>query len=282
MICVKLSSETDFEGWRKAARLLIQNQIKPCNVIWRVPSAPVSLLDSTYTDHTTLSSTTLSPKVPSAFPDIAHRVICHTDPERFARLYSLLFRLQTQPRLLSKHQDRDVIWLQNCDKAIRRDIHKMHAFVRFRKIGEGRYKREQFAAWFEPTHYITELGAPFFMRRFPNMDWAIVTPHRSALWDGRTLRFSEGGKQSDVPAYDAVEEQWKTYFKSIFNPARLKVQAMTSEMPKKYWHNLPEAELIPDLISSAKERERQMKETAVTSPNPLAAKLANRKQSDPS
>jgi DNA polymerase len=280
MIYVKLASETDFDGWRKASRLLLQNKIKPCHIAWRAPSTPISLLDSTYAALSSLSATGLSPKVPSTFPDIAERVICHSDPERFARLYGLLFSMQTQSKLLNKGHDPNVMWLQNCDKAVRRDRHKMHAFVRFRKVGEGRFKREQFAAWFEPTHYITELAAPFFMRRFPNMDWVIVTPHRSAIWDGRTLRFTAGGQKADVPDSDAVEEQWKTYFKSIFNPARLKVQAMTSEMPKKYWKNLPEAVLIPDLISSAKEREQDMRDNAVTAAHPLAAKLSQRKRSE--
>ena len=55
-----------------------------------------------------------------------------------------------------------------------------------------------------------------------------------------------------MPADDALEATWRTYFSSIFNPARLKVAMMKSEMPVKYWRNLPEAELIPSLI-----RERQ-------------------------
>ena len=37
---------------------------------------------------------------------------------------------------------------------------------------------------------------------------------------------------------------WKTYYASIFNPARVKVKAMTKEMPKKYWRNMPETALI--------------------------------------
>jgi DNA polymerase len=38
----------------------------------------------------------------------------------------------------------------------------------------------------------------------------------------------------------------------------LKVGAMLSEMPKKYWKNLPEAELIPQLIAGAQAREARM------------------------
>ncbi|MEL7446498.1 MAG: UdgX family uracil-DNA binding protein, partial [Pseudomonadota bacterium] len=38
----------------------------------------------------------------------------------------------------------------------------------------------------------------------------------------------------------------------------LKVGAMLAEMPKKYWKNMPEAELIPELIAGAQAREAGM------------------------
>jgi len=62
----------------------------------------------------------------------------------------------------------------------------------------------------------------------------------------------------DAPAADAHDDLWRTYYRSIFNPARLKVQAMQSEMPKKYWKNLPEAEIIHELIASSENRVRTM------------------------
>ncbi len=51
---------------------------------------------------------------------------------------------------------------------------------------------------------------------------------------------------------------WKTYYASIFNPARLKVGAMLKEMPKKYWRNMPETSLVQPLIASARARELEM------------------------
>lgn len=57
---------------------------------------------------------------------------------------------------------------------------------------------------------------------------------------------------------DATEGLWRTYYANIFNPARLMVDAMTSEMPRKYWKNLPEADLIPGLIRNAGARAASM------------------------
>ncbi|MEM6649692.1 MAG: TIGR03915 family putative DNA repair protein [Pseudomonadota bacterium] len=274
MKIIQLSSETDFEGWRQVAKLLWYHHISPQNVMWRGPSTAQGLFDQAEDIRWRGKITSrASLTVPRQFIALAKRAICHQDENRFDKLYQLFWRLQKSPRLLENASDRDVSWLLACDKAIRRDVHKMHAFVRFRKVGEDQAGREQFAAWFEPTHYIVGLATPFFRRRFPNMDWVIVTPYQTAIWNGEDLTFGPGGQKSDIPKNDAIEDQWRTYFSSIFNPARLKVKAMTSEMPKKYWHNLPEADLIPSLIATAQDRELKMQTDAVTTPHPLAAHL---------
>ena len=77
----------------------------------------------------------------------------------------------------------------------------------------------------------------------------------------------EGTVSLEAPSEDVFETYWRTYFANIFNPARLKVQAMKSEMPMKYWKNLPEAELIPQLIQSARPRMAAMIEAEPTEPN---------------
>jgi hypothetical protein len=64
-----------------------------------------------------------------------------------------------------------------------------------------------------------------------------------------------GATRADAPDGDPVEEVWKTYYASIFNPARVKVKAMTKEMPKKYWKNMPETALVGELIAGAQARE---------------------------
>lgn len=277
MISVPLKSETDIEAWRTHARSLCAKRVAPSDIVWQSPSAAPSL----FSDHgAKLEAPAVSPddqpvRVPRGFVSLASRVMCHRDPARFARLYRLLYRLQAVPKLLDNPIDEDVAWCANRDKAVRRDRHKMHAFVRFRKVDETD-GRERYAAWFEPTHRITELAAPFFVRRFPNMDWVILTPDRSAIWQDNTLTFHDGACREDAPQDDAVEAEWEVYFASIFNPARLKVNAMTAEMPKKYWRNLPEAKLIPDLIAQAQGRTNVMQASAVTEAHPRAAKVRAR------
>ena len=199
-----------------------------------------------------------SHRVPRAFVDLARRVACHRDPQRWALLYRILFRLtHGEAHLLDIAVDPDIHLLTQMDKAIRRDVHKMRAFVRFRAVtaedGETWY-----VAWFEPAHHIVEMNAPFFTDRFASMRWSILTPDRCAHWDGSAVQFTPGLTRADAPDADAIEPLWRQYYANIFNPARVKIHAMQKEMPKRYWKNLPEAELIPDLLRQAPGRVETM------------------------
>ena len=148
-------------------------------------------------------------------------------------------------------------------KAVSRDIHKMHAFVRFRKV-EGS-DPEQFIAWHRPDHAIVDRVGPWFARRFGAMRWAILTPDRSVYYDTQQLRYGPGVPQSEAPQQDALEELWRAYYASIFNPARLKVKAMKTEMPVRHWATMPETALIPGLIAGASGRETDMRMKAAPS-----------------
>ena len=174
--------------------------------------------------------------------------------------------------------DADLSRLRQMEKNVRRCQHKMKAFVRFREVGARDAPRRSFAAWFEPTHHTIEPTAKFFTNRFADMDWRIYTPDVSAIFEGGKLRFTLDQPRPDLPE-DAGEDLWITYFQNIFNPARLKVQAMQSEMPKKYWKNLPEAASIPHMIAEAPARAREMALAAPTLPPARVAKIQDQQAS---
>ncbi len=257
MRAVTLAHEEDFDGWRDAARSLALARVSPKEVTWSV-GAPNDL----FGDKAVLDSGGPAFSVPRPFVELARSVICHSDPERFSLLYILLLRLRAQPKALQDRADPLVRRLDGMAKEVRRDMHKMRAFVRFREIEAEGVTR--YVAWFEPEHHIVRSNAGFFVRRFNSMNWSILTPELSTHWDGQTLSFTPGATRADAPDGDPIEETWKTYYASIFNPARVKVKAMTKEMPKKYWKNMPETALVGQLIAGAQAREARMVETART------------------
>ena len=256
-----------FEAWRERARELLALGVGADEVLWsddaQEPGLFVAAADA--------ASRRAVPKVPPLFLDLARSVSAHRDPRRWGVLYRVLWRLTHggEPHLLAVATDVDARQLQQWAKAIGRDIHKMHAFVRFRLVGrDDATGREQFVAWFEPEHRIVRLAAPFFEKRFAGMDWAILTPYECAHWDGAAVHFTPGVARNAAPDEDALDDLWRTYYRSIFNPARLKVRAMQSEMPKKYWHNLPEATLIAQLIAESSGRVEKMLRTATRPAKP--------------
>ena len=258
MRAVTLEHEEDFDGWREAARSLALARIPAAEVTWSV-GAPQDLFgDEAVLD--SLGGPAFS--VPRPFIELARSAICHRDPERFSVLYSLLLRLREQPGAIEDKADPLVQRLERMAKEVRRDMHKMHAFVRFREIEAADGTR--YVAWFEPDNHIVRSTAGFFVRRFNNMRWSILTPELSTHWDGAALSESPGATRADAPDGDPIEETWKTYYASIFNPARVKIKAMTKEMPKKYWKNMPETALVGQLIAGAQAREAEMVETSRT------------------
>lgn len=261
MIVVALKGPTDVAGWRAAARRLDALGTPPQDVVWRMGGEESDLFAAEAAALTDAVGEHAGRNVPRAFSEMLDTLLLHRDRERFALAYKLLFRTREEPRLLDLAADPDVLRARLMVKAVSRDKHKMKAFVRFRAVETP--DGERMVAWFEPDHYVTAAVAPFFMRRFAGMRWSILTPDASAHWDLKSLLIGPGAAKDQAPGADAREEDWRAYYASIFNPARLKIAAMKKEMPVRYWRNLPEAELIKPLIRSADSRVRDMRAHAL-------------------
>ena len=132
-------------------------------------------------------------------------------------------------------------------KEVRRDVHKMRAFVRFREVeDDGRHALRRLVRA-RASHRARQRR----LLRPPLRHDALVDPDARAVdpLGRRDAAEGPGATRADAPDGDPVEEMWKTYYATIFNPARLKVGAMLKEMPKKYWKNMPETALIAPLIA---------------------------------
>jgi DNA polymerase len=195
--------------------------------------------------------------LPRAVHDLIATVVCHRDPERYALLYRLIWRtLHGERALIDIPSDPLVHRLDRMRRAIKRDLHKMHAFLRFRKVEHDGC--EHFVAWFEPDHFILEAAAEFFVERFRSLHWSILTPIGSLHWNRERLGFGPPARRSDAPDHDAFEGGWRDYYESTFNPARTNPRAMRAEMPKKYWKNMPETASIRGLVQTAPARVSEM------------------------
>jgi probable DNA metabolism protein len=262
-----LEEPDDVEGFWRSAALLEAAGAEPEDVVFDMAGKTPDLFDPAPVPLAQRAGELrLAPTELRALLDPA---LLHSDAERFALAYRLLRRLRCEPHLLAIASDRDISRARDLAKAVRRDKHKMTAFVRFRET-RGDDGQPVYVSWFEPDHHIVAATAPFFVRRFANMRWSILTPRRSAHWDGQQLTIGAGAEVAQAANDDPLEEIWRTYYAHIFNPSRLMVGAMRAHMPKKYWHNLPEASLIAPLIATAQQRSHDMIGAAPTAPRRAA------------
>jgi probable DNA metabolism protein len=239
-------SARNFDAWRDAVRPFLAAGTKPGELLgWHAPEESELGAESLPGDGL---------RLPRALMSLLENLACFRDDGRGELMYRLAWRrLYENPHLLEDPADRDVAHAMSMDRAVRRDLHKMHAFVRFREVvRDGQI--DSYFAWFEPQHQILRKGAGFFVKRFPNMPWTIATPNGAAIWDMKTLQFGASESVPERPRSDAHEDLWRTYYRSICNVARINADAMQREMPQFYWRNLPEASEIGTLMREGRER----------------------------
>ncbi len=246
-----------FEDWRTTARRLLAGNCPPHECQLLEDDGQTGMFDGSDLLEELPSDQRKTFSVPKQFVALSQEAAYHRAPDRWHLLYRVLWRLtHDEPHLLEIVTDDDVARLMQMEKQVRRDAHKMKAFVRFREVQ--RENVSHFIAWHRPDHRIVRKVAPFFSRRFRGMNWTILTPDESVAWDGSTLHYGPGAPRSAAPGEDELEKLWKTYYGNIFNPARIKVEMMKSEMPVRHWPTLPETELIPQLLEDAPARVAEM------------------------
>jgi uracil-DNA glycosylase len=251
--------ERTFESFRAQCKTLLEHEIEPGEVLWSDTATTQRVLfgqNSLGVESHSRSTKTVN--VPRKYVELARVVVHHRDPQRLHLLYSALWRIVHGERhLLSVHIDPEVLRLNHMREEIARDVHHVHAFVRFRRLE--RDGDEWFVAWYRPDHPVMRIAAPFFAERFAAMRWAILTPDESAYWDGSRLRFGPGIERDPVDNGDELEGLWSTYYRTTFNPGRLNVDLMRQEMPSRFWSKLPELRDLSGVLTEVPERLETMR-----------------------
>jgi probable DNA metabolism protein len=265
----------DYSQWRDVARPLLSAGISPDEMEWQPglhfepltgdgPAAPPPAPDTL--------------RLSRQLIELLRTISCYRHDGRWDLMYRLAWRSLRQPHLLEDAADPDVHRAMQMQSAVNREVHKMHAFVRFREMTDDQGATKYFA-WFEPTHEVLRLGAPFFCKRFPNMDWLIATPDGTALWRNGELQFVETPDKSTLPRADAHEALWRTYYRNVCNVSRINPPAMRREMPQRYWRNLPESVEIQTLLrdgqASFAQRQREIMDQEMTKARAVQRALAD-------
>ena len=209
MLPVTLQGQTDLEGFRRAARGLLAQNILPGQVSWQCSTTPAEGPPPAGTAQSLAVGDAPTVSVPPEFLALCQAVVLHNNPQRFSLLYRLLWRLVHEPELRHNQLDADMALARQMAEEVRHDMQKMKAQLRFRSVQDDTFKtRPQggplHVAWFEPEHHIVEAVAPLFARRFAHMRWAILTPECSVESDYLGPQGSGHGRHT-APAQPAEE-----------------------------------------------------------------------------
>jgi probable DNA metabolism protein len=130
---------------------------------------------------------------------------------------------------------------------MRREKHRMEAFVRFQKLQDG-----TFYAGIEPDFNVLPLLIKHFKSRYADQKWIIYDIKRNYgiyydLHDTEfiSLEFSavkSAGNVINVFSEDEgiYQHLWKNYFHSVNIPARKNTRLHLRHIPKRYWKHLTE------------------------------------------
>ncbi|MBW4891638.1 TIGR03915 family putative DNA repair protein [Mucilaginibacter sp. HMF5004] len=131
-------------------------------------------------------------------------------------------------------------------RMVRREKHRMEAFIRFQKLNDG-----TFYATVEPDFNVLPLILRHFKNRYADQKWIIYDTLRAygLYYDQHrveyvTFDFNTQNNNGLVSQYDSDEGiyqlLWKDYFKSVNIAARKNTKLHLRHVPKRYWKNLTE------------------------------------------
>jgi DNA polymerase len=217
----QLASATDLAGFRAESQQLLAHQVHPDTVHWHTlqPCAD-EMFDEPQSPNASRPRSVARAAtaiVPASFLRLCESVVLHRDPERFALLYRLLWRLVHEPGLRHDPVDADMMRAQHMAHAVRRDLHKMKAYLRFVPVAEPGAQGALQVAWFEPSHHVVEAAAPWFAKRHALDRWVILTPERSVRWDGQHLSYGPGVRREQLPRDEGDTQGWLACIAAVFS-----------------------------------------------------------------
>jgi DNA polymerase len=249
-----------FAEWREAARALLVHGIPPEQVTWGAPHMGDLLTGAPplaeAADNPSIPPTgppaplRPPPHIPRSLMEMLQAAACCRVSDRWAFLYRVIWRWQQGEHDVQSPDDEDGARLHAMVKAVQREEHDMHAYIRFRErpIDAG---PPRFVAWYEPRHDVLPQVAEHFVSRMGKVSWMIATPEASVLWDGHTLHNTGPLVRDAADLEDTGEAPWLTYYRSVFDPARLNTDVMPEHIPPHRWEDLPEAKVVPHMVSEA-------------------------------
>lgn len=254
-----LSCDDEFDTWRAQARALLRARVTPDQVCWEDARAR-QLFGPDDGVEPAMPAADASIRVPPELLQDLRLAGYHRMPDRWNLLYRILWRVthgEPEARLAG---DVDGSELQRRIKAVRREAHHLHAFLRFHPCPAN--PSLEYIALHEAEHDVLGWASEHFIGRLGRQRWMIVSSRDAVWFDGETLHHRRECPREWRALAEAVcsdnDALWQTYYSCIFNPARVNPRIMRGHMPRRFWAGLPEGRLITALVGDARLGARQV------------------------
>jgi len=157
------------------------------------------------------------------------------------------YAFDSKQNIEENYSNRYVQRVSEIVKMMRREKHRMEAFIRFQKLQDDTYY-----AVIEPDFNVLPLLIRHFKNRYADQKWMIydIKRHYGLYYDLHdtefiSMEFSEGKSSGNVAVSFSEDEEvyqhlWKNYFKSVNIVSRKNTKLHVRHIPKRYWKHLTE------------------------------------------
>lgn len=180
---------------------------------------------------------------------LLYRSFLSEHPEVPQLIYDFVkMAIQSPIDITDNYGNDTVLKLHQLNKKIGREVHRMHAFIRFQRT-----KDDIYYAVIDPDFNVIPLLPDHFEKRYPAQNWLIYDSRRRygiyynqsktdfiTFTDDHQLRFRQLQKEvldEQEPDYQIL---WKSYFDSVNIPERKNLKLHLQHVPKRYWKYLSE------------------------------------------
>lgn len=149
--------------------------------------------------------------------------------------------------ILNNFADTDIMDIAKINKSISREVHRMHAFVRFEKLQD-----EVYFSKIEPDFNVLPLIITHFKNRYRDQKWMIydLKRHYGIFYDLNDVQFFEPAleqnqqltRTENILHEEEIKYQqlWQRYFFKTNIPERKNLKLHVQSLPKRYWKYLTE------------------------------------------
>lgn len=163
-------------------------------------------------------------------------------------LYYIRLLISSEGKMAKNYSDPKILEVAKVVKMVRREKHRMDAFVRFRLT-----KDDIYLATIEPDFNVVPLNAKHFKDRYADQKWLIYDLKRNygiyydlTCLETVTIELNKNINTTKMAAlyFTPEEEQyqslWQNYFNSTTIASRKNLKLHMRHVPKRYWKYLSE------------------------------------------